>query len=151
MKNKKLHQTVSTVTHFFEQKNPTNDQFTRKRPNYSEDEDYFNQNQQQNNHIPQKNNWNKIDQPDNFYQQNIIEPFLNSEQTQQTQQHLCQRQSLAKSNIIMQSQNHINTHGYQPNPMQKEVPLPYYLQQHEIYTFCMDHLSYLLNHTWCSQ
>ena len=32
----------------------------------------------------------------------------------------------------MQSENHKNTPSYQPNPMQIEIPLEYYLQQHEI-------------------
>ena len=31
----------------------------------------------------------------------------------------------------MKPQNHINTQGYQPNPKQNEILLPYYLQQHE--------------------
>ena len=30
-----------------------------------------------------------------------------------------------------QSQNQSSTQGYQPNPMQNEIPLPYYFQQHE--------------------
>ena len=32
----------------------------------------------------------------------------------------------------MQTQNPMTMHSYQPNQMQNEVPLPYYLQQHEI-------------------
>ena len=31
-----------------------------------------------------------------------------------------------------QSQNSANMHSYQPTQMQNEIPLPYYLQQHEI-------------------
>ena len=30
------------------------------------------------------------------------------------------------------SQNPVSTHSYQPTQMQNEIPLPYYLQQHEI-------------------
>ena len=33
---------------------------------------------------------------------------------------------------IYQSQTPIITQSYQPNQMQNEIPLPYYLQQHEI-------------------
>ena len=32
----------------------------------------------------------------------------------------------------MQTQNPMTMHSYQPNQMQNEIPLPYYLQQHEI-------------------
>ena len=32
----------------------------------------------------------------------------------------------------IQSQNPMTMHSYQPNQMQNEIPLPYYLQQHEI-------------------
>ena len=32
----------------------------------------------------------------------------------------------------MQLQNPMTMHSYQPNQMQNEIPLPYYLQQHEI-------------------
>ena len=30
------------------------------------------------------------------------------------------------------SQNPVSTHSYQPTQMQNEIPLPYYIQQHEI-------------------
>ena len=33
---------------------------------------------------------------------------------------------------LMQQQNPIIMHSYQPNQMQNEIPLPVYLQQHEI-------------------
>ena len=32
----------------------------------------------------------------------------------------------------MQQQNPMIMHSYQPTQMQNEIPLPYYLQQHEI-------------------
>ena len=32
----------------------------------------------------------------------------------------------------IQPQNPMNMHSYQPTQMQNEIPLPYYLQQHEI-------------------
>ena len=32
----------------------------------------------------------------------------------------------------IQPQNPMITHSYQPTQMQNEIPLPYYLQQHEI-------------------
>ena len=48
------------------------------QPHYSQDEDYFNQNQQQHNNKPRKNNLFKIDQPDNIYQSaDIFERCMN--------------------------------------------------------------------------
>ena len=38
----------------------------------------------------------------------------------------------AQSFQPIQSQNPMTTHSYQPTQMQNEIPLPYYLQQHEI-------------------
>ena len=40
-------------------------------------------------------------------------------------------QSPYKSYQPAQSQNSANMHSYQPTQMQNEIPLPYYLQQHE--------------------
>ena len=86
MKKEKPQQNVPKIIHFFKQnKNPTNNLFTRSQPKYSEDEDYFNQNLQRYNNIPQKN-WNdNCDQPHYFYQPEIFETYMNSEQTRQTQ------------------------------------------------------------------
>ena len=133
MKNKKLRQTVPKSNHFSPKKNnSTIKQLTRSQPNHSEDENFFNQNQQQYNYIPRKDNWNNIDQPDKIYQREIQQHFVLLCLSRQTQQHFSQRQVLAKSSKIMQSQNHIITQGYQRIPMQNSIPLPYYLQQHEI-------------------
>ena len=44
------------------------------------------------------------------------------------------RPSLASQNNNFYSQNPISTDSYQTTLMQKEIPLPYYLQQHEITT-----------------
>ena len=57
-----------------------------------------------------------------MYQQVSFEPYDNSEQTRQPRQH--------DNNV--QSQNPIKTQGYLPNQLEKEIPLPYYQQQHEI-------------------
>ena len=48
------------------------------------------------------------------------------------QQSFSQRQNFAQPANNMQKQNQTNTPGYQPNPLQNETLLPYYLQQHEI-------------------
>ena len=42
------------------------------------------------------------------------------------------RPNHASLNNIFNSQNPVNTEYYQPTQMQNEIPLPYYLQQHEI-------------------
>ena len=42
------------------------------------------------------------------------------------------RPNHASPNINFDSQNPVNTDYYQPTQMQNEIPLPYYLQQHEI-------------------
>ena len=43
-----------------------------------------------------------------------------------------QNSNNAQSFQPIQSQNPITMHSYQPAQMQIEIPLPYYLQQHEI-------------------
>ena len=43
-----------------------------------------------------------------------------------------QNQTYTQSYQPMQRQNPVNTDNYQPTQMQNEIPLPYYLQQHEI-------------------
>ena len=43
-----------------------------------------------------------------------------------------QNQPSAQSYQPAQSQNPAIMHSYQPTQMQNEIPLPYYLQQHEI-------------------
>ena len=74
---------------FFRQnRNPTNKQLTRNQPHYSEDEEYFHQNQLHYKNIPRKNNWKNIDQPLNIYQPDNFEPYMSSEQTRQTEQPL---------------------------------------------------------------
>ena len=74
-------------------------------------------------------NW---DQPDNIYQLNVFEPYMNSEQTRPTRQYVPQQKNLAQSYNYMQSQNHIKTQDYQLKSMQIVNALPFYLQQHEI-------------------
>ena len=61
-----------------------------------------------------------IDQPD------IFEPYTQNEQIGQP------RTNPTPYNHNFQQQNPVNTHSYQPTQMQNEIPLPYYLQQHEI-------------------
>ena len=45
----------------------------------------------------------------------------------------------------MQSQNPINTQSYQPNPKEKEIPLPYYLQQHKITKTQLKKIPFIIN------
>ena len=55
MKKGKLRQTAPKTIHFATKKKPTNRQFSRRQPQYSEGEDYFHQNQQQNNNSETSN------------------------------------------------------------------------------------------------
>ena len=63
---------------------------------------------------------------DPIYQPDVFEPYKRSEQTRQS------RQTSVSYNHNFQSQNPISTQKYQPNQMQNEIKLPYYLQQEEI-------------------
>ena len=56
----------------------------------------------------------------------IFEPYTQNEQIGQP------RTNPTPYNHSFQQQNPVNTHSYQPTQMQNEIPLPYYLQQHEI-------------------
>ena len=65
MKIEKLQQMVLKVIDFSTKQN-FNTQFIKSQPHYSEDEDYFNQNQYQNKNVLCKNSIKKIDQSDVF-------------------------------------------------------------------------------------
>ena len=51
----------------------------------------------------------------------------------------------AQSFQRIQSQNPMTMHSYQPTQMQNEIPLPYYLQQHEITTNQLTNFSQIPN------
>ena len=61
-----------------------------------------------------------VNQPD------IFEPYTREQNMRQP------RPNHASQNNNFYSQNPANTDYYQPTQMQNEIPLPYYLQQHEI-------------------
>ena len=48
------------------------------------------------------------------------------------QQQPPQRQKVAPPKRNKQSQNYTNTQSYQSKSMRNEIPLPFYLQQHEV-------------------
>ena len=83
----------------------------------SDDEDYYNKNHQRfySNQRPRSY---QIDQPD--------KPYTRDKQIRQP------RKNPTSYNNIFQPQNPVNTQSYQSIQMHKEIPLPYYLQQHEI-------------------
>ena len=60
------------------------------------------------------------------HQPDIFEPFIQAQHTRQP------RPNHASRNNNFYSQNPVNTDNYQPTQMQNELPLSYYLQQHEI-------------------
>ena len=71
---------------FQQNKNQTNRQSTRNQSHYSEDGDYFNQNQQHYNNFSRINNKKIIDQSDNIYQPDIFEHYMHYKQTRRTRQ-----------------------------------------------------------------
>ena len=112
----------------FFQQNKTNKkpyQYKKKTPYYtpyyhsSDDDNFHDQNHQQNSQNQRLQSYH-VNQPDIFEQytreQHMRQPRLNYE--------------LRNNNFY--SQNPANTDYYQPTQMQNEIPLPYYLQQHEI-------------------
>ena len=103
----------------------------RSQPHNFEVEGYFHQNQHQfkDNQLKITNN---IDQPNDTFQPDTFEIFINTQQTRQMQQQSFQRQNSAPPNSNTQSQNYTNTHSYQIEFMRNETSLPYHLQLHEI-------------------
>ena len=88
----------------------------RNRRLYSEDEDYYSQNQQRFSTNHKNNNW-KIDQPDPINQPDLFESYTRNEQTRQT------RQNSASFNKNFQLQSPVKTQSYPPTQMQKKIPL----------------------------
>ena len=84
----------------------------------SDDEDYYQNHQQfyQNQRLHSYH----VNQP------NIFKPYTQEQHMRQP------RPNLASQNNNLYSQNPVSTVSYQPTQMQNEIPLPYYLQQHEI-------------------
>ena len=112
----------------FFQQNKNNRQQNRYRhqtPHYtsnyfaSDDEDYNNQNHQQFYQNQRLHSYH-VNQPD------IFETYTHEQHMQQP------RPNLASQNNSFYSKNPACTLSYQPTQMQNEIPLPYYLQQHEI-------------------
>ena len=60
-----------------------------------------------------------------FDQPDVFEPYTQNEQIGQP------RYNPTTHSNNFQQQNPFKTHSYQPTQMQNEIPLPYYLQQHE--------------------
>ena len=61
----------------------------------------------------------------NIHQADIFEPYTQEEIRQP-------RTNPTSQNNNFQSQNPVNTQSYQPTQIHNEIPLPKYLQQHEI-------------------
>ena len=111
---------------FFQQrKNNTNKYHTTNKSHHyaqnyypSDDDEYYNQNHQGifSNQRPRSYS---IDQP------NIFEPYTNEQIGKP-------RYNPKTHNKFFQHQNPFNTHSYQPTQTQNEIPLPCYLQKHEI-------------------
>ena len=122
MNNNELQQIIVKIITFFKQnkniknKNITQKQLKKNQSNYSEDADYFNQNQQHSNNNPRNNNWlffnqqlsnfihvvNKDDNQDNLFLQDKIQPHTKK---------------------IFQSQNPMNTQNYQTKSIAKRNPI----------------------------
>ena len=107
---------------FFQQnRNMTTKHHTRNQPNYSEDGEFFSQNQQRFSTNQQKNYWNN-DPPGPIYQPALFEPYTRNEQTRRT------RHNPTSYRNKFQSKKPINTQKYQPTQLPNEILLPYYLQ-----------------------
>ena len=111
---------------FQQQKNNANKYYTKNQPHHyaqsffpSDDDEYYNQNHQQFS-SNQRPRFYSINQPD------IFEPNKQNEQMRQL------RSNPTTYNNNFQQQDPVKTHSYQPTQMHNEIPLPYYLQQHEI-------------------
>ena len=114
---------------------PDNPQPTQ---DHSENYSFFQQNQNKQ-HTPCNTNYLSSDD-DDHYQPDIFAPYTKEYRTQRS------RQSQPSHNMKIYPQNptdiqnpqqmHIQNpklmHSYQPTQMQNEIPLPNYLQQHEI-------------------
>ena len=90
-------------------------------PNYhsSDDEEFHDQNHQQKFQNQRLHSYH-VNQPD------IFEPSTREQHMRQL------RSNYEPQNNNFDSQNPANTDYYQPTQMQNEIPLPYYLHQHEI-------------------
>ena len=112
--------------YFQQRRNNANKYHTENQPHHyaqnyfpSFDDDYYNQNHQRFSSNQRPRSYS-IDQPD------IFEPYARNEQIAQP------RTNPRPYNYNFQQQNPVNTHSNQPTQMHNEIPLPYYLQQHEI-------------------
>ena len=112
---------------FFQQNKNSKQPYQNKQklpyytPNYlsSDDDDFHDQNHQQN-FQNQRLHSSHVNQPDSF------EPYTREQHMRQP------KLNHASQNNNFYSQNPANTDFHQPTQMQNEIPLPYYLQQHEI-------------------
>ena len=119
---------------------------------YSENYPFFQQNQNKQN-TPYNTNYLSSDE-DDYHQPDIFAPYNKEYRTQRPRQsQLSQNMKIYPQNPtdiqnpqqmhiqnpfntqsfqLIQPQNPMLMHSYQPTQMQNEIPLPYYLQQHEI-------------------
>ena len=119
---------------------------------YSENHPFFQQNKN-NQYTPYNTNYLSSDE-DDYHQPDIFAPYTNEYRTQRPRQpqpsrnikiypqHPTDVQNPQQMHIQnpfntqsfqpIQPQNPMSMHSHQPTQMQNEIPLPYYLQQHEI-------------------
>ena len=77
-----------------------------------------------NNHHQENIHWINLDQQDDIFQTDVLEPYLYSQETKETLQYFPQKQCQAELSNIIQTQNHKNTQCYQPESMRNGTPLP---------------------------
>ena len=139
-----LPKTSTNSVNFPDHPQPTQD--------YSENYPFFQQNKNKQ-HTPYNTNYLSSDE-DDYHQPDIFAPYTKQYRTQRPRQSQpSQNMKIYPQNPTdiqnpqqMHTQNPFNTqffqpiqpqnpmlmHSYQPTQMQNEIPLPYYLQQHEI-------------------
>ena len=114
----------------FFQQNKNKQQTPYYTSNYlsSDDDDYY----QPDTFAPYTKEYRTQKPRQNQLSQNIKYHPQNLANTQSYQPMNIQNQPITQSYQPAQSQNPAIMHSYQPTQMKNEIPLPYYLQQHEI-------------------
>ena len=152
-----LPKTSTNSVNFPENPQPTQD--------YSENYPFFQQNKNKQ-HTPCNTNYLSSEE-DDYHQPDIFAPYTKEYRTQRPrqsqpsqnmkiypqnptdiqnpQQMHIQNPFITQSFQPIQPQNPMLMHSYQPTQMQNEIPLPYYLQQHEITKNLLSNFSQMPN------
>ena len=115
---------------FHQNKNITKKHHIRIQSHYSEDETTIIKINNVSIQISKTKNGTLINQILSINQ--IFSNYIHETNKHDKQDITQQKYNIKHSYNNFQSQNAVNTQNYQPTQMQNEIPLPYYLQNHEI-------------------